>query len=242
MIGIKGVNTSQYGGWNSLNYPKAPETLITGKTYYWTFACLDGSCSKSNPVSFLIQSKDKEKPTVPEGLKITDMSQDSFNLVWNQSSDNVQVSGYQVLEELGGTAPDKKNVITNSFQIAPYTGSQKYSFSVAAVDEAGNVSSFSQKLSYIAPDKDSDKDGFFDSTEIYLGTSVNVACLGHWSWPPDMNDDGIVNDTDVQITTQNVGLVRSSISSTASRYDLDQDGTITKKDVSIVRSYLGKKC
>ncbi len=240
--GMRGVNTTRYGGWASLNYPDAPTTLHSGKTYYWTVICLDSSCIQPNPVSFVIQPQDSESPTIPNGLKITDIGPNSFTLAWSLSSDNVQVVGYKVLEGIGGASPTQINVTTNSFQITPYIGTQSYSFAVASMDEAGNVSNFSQSLSYKPPDKDSDQDGFLDSTELYLGTNPNAACHAHWSWPPDMNDDGIVNNLDVQIITSHIGEVRASVSSPASRYDLDKDGVITQKDVNIVKSYLGKSC
>ncbi len=240
--GKSGVNTTRYGGWTSLNYQEAPSVLKTGTSYYWTVTCLSGNCQKPTAVSFTVSKPDTEKPTVPSGLQIVSINTASFNLIWNKSTDDNEVVGYQILSSIGNSTQSQIRSKENVYTYSPYTGSETYTFSIAATDAAGNVSDFSPKITFKAPDKDSDKDVFLDSQEIYFGTDPKIACKGHWSWPPDMNDDGTVDSLDTQTVTKNIGLVRASVNSTASRYDLNQSGVVDQGDVNKVSEYLGKSC
>lgn len=83
---------------------------------------------------------DIEAPTQPNGLHTTKVTSNSAELKWNPSSDNVGVKEYQVLRdgkvvgEVPGTAFTDKNLKANT----------KYTYTVKAIDAAGNVSNESE--------------------------------------------------------------------------------------------------
>lgn len=84
-------------------------------------------------------SSDKVPPTAPSGLKVLSTTSSQVSLNWTGSTDNVLVSGYDVLS--GG-----KIVATSPGTAATVSGlspSTSYSFTVEAYDEAGNLSAAS---------------------------------------------------------------------------------------------------
>ena len=79
---------------------------------------------------------DTTPPTAPTALTATPASTTQINLAWNPSSDNVSVAGYKVFRN--GTQVGTPG--TTLFQDTGLTPSTSYSYTVAAVDGAGNVS------------------------------------------------------------------------------------------------------
>ncbi|WP_281217310.1 lytic polysaccharide monooxygenase [Lysinibacillus capsici] len=98
---------------------------------------------------------DIEAPTQPSGLHTTKVTSNSAELKWNPSSDNVGVKEYQVLRddkvvgEVPGTTFTDKNLKANT----------KYTYTVKAIDAAGNVSNESEsalvETMQTVPDTDS---------------------------------------------------------------------------------------
>jgi len=85
---------------------------------------------------------DIEAPSIPNGLQTQKVTANSIELTWNTSTDNVGVKGYQIFRngEMIDTVPgthfiDKK--------LQPST---EYSYTVKAIDSAGNVSKESTAL------------------------------------------------------------------------------------------------
>ncbi|MEC2559155.1 lytic polysaccharide monooxygenase, partial [Bacillus cereus] len=85
---------------------------------------------------------DIEAPSIPNGLQTQKVTANSVELTWNASTDNVGVKGYQIFRngEMIDTVPgthfiDKK--------LQPST---EYSYTVKAIDAAGNVSTESTAL------------------------------------------------------------------------------------------------
>ncbi|MGW5955684.1 lytic polysaccharide monooxygenase [Bacillus mycoides] len=85
---------------------------------------------------------DTEAPSIPNGIKAQKLTANTIELTWNASIDNVGVKGYQVFRngEMIDTVPgthfiDKK--------LQPST---EYSYTVKAIDPAGNVSKESAAL------------------------------------------------------------------------------------------------
>ncbi|MED2879904.1 lytic polysaccharide monooxygenase [Bacillus thuringiensis] len=85
---------------------------------------------------------DIEAPSIPNGLQTQKVTANSVELTWNASTDNVGVKGYQIFRngEMIDTVPgthfiDKK--------LQPST---EYSYTVKAIDAAGNVSKESTAL------------------------------------------------------------------------------------------------
>ncbi|MES5894260.1 MULTISPECIES: lytic polysaccharide monooxygenase [Bacillus cereus group] len=82
------------------------------------------------------EKPDTEAPSNPNGLEATKVTANSVELAWTASTDNVGVKGYQVLRngEIIDTVPGTHFI---DKQLQPST---EYSYTVKAIDAAGNVS------------------------------------------------------------------------------------------------------
>src|SRR5216684_2740002 len=88
-------------------------------------------------------SADTTAPATPSGLAASAVTSTSLTLSWNASSDNVGVTGYRVYR-------DGTQVASPSGTSASITGLSAgvpYSFTVSALDVAGNISALSAPLS-----------------------------------------------------------------------------------------------
>jgi chitodextrinase len=86
---------------------------------------------------------DTQAPTVPAGLAVTGFSSTLVSLSWSASTDNVGVAGYRVFRsgvQVGTSA-------TTSFSDTGLSPSTTYSYTVSAVDAAGNSSAQSTPVS-----------------------------------------------------------------------------------------------
>ncbi len=88
---------------------------------------------------------DTTPPTVPTGLTATNVGQTSVQLTWSPSSDNVGVTGYDVLRN--GTVVG--TVAAPGFTDNGLSPATAYSYSVRARDAAGNTSSPSSSLTVV---------------------------------------------------------------------------------------------
>ncbi|MEK7559362.1 MAG: dockerin type I domain-containing protein [Patescibacteria group bacterium] len=91
---------------------------------------------------------------------------------------------------------------------------------------------------------DLDSDGYDNSAEMIIGTDRFSPCsnnINHSSWPPDLNNDTKVDNTDVALLNSRD---RSSFgdSNFNFRYDLNGDSKIDIQDSQILKSYLGRTC
>ncbi|EOS56246.1 lytic polysaccharide monooxygenase [Paenibacillus barengoltzii] len=89
-------------------------------------------------------SGDTTAPTAPTGLAATAVTSNSVTLSWNASSDNVGVTGYRVYNgsNLVGTVSGS----TLSHTVTGLNANTSYTFTVRAVDGAGNSSSPSNSV------------------------------------------------------------------------------------------------
>ncbi|WP_232243316.1 discoidin domain-containing protein [Paenibacillus sp. GSMTC-2017] len=81
-------------------------------------------------------SADNQAPTAPAALTATATSSSAINLSWNASTDNVGVTGYTIFR--GGTQIGTATGL--SYADSGLTASTAYSYTVKAVDGAGNLS------------------------------------------------------------------------------------------------------
>ena len=94
-------------------------------------------------VAFKARPTDTVAPTVPTGLSATPTSMSRIDLSWTPSSDNVGVTGYRIFRsgtQVGTSA-------TNSFSDTGLAANTTYSYTVSAVDAAGNGSPPSTSVS-----------------------------------------------------------------------------------------------
>ena len=92
--------------------------------------------SPSGAVSATTAPADTSPPSQPTGLVATVVSNTQINLAWTASIDNVGVTGYRVFRN--GTQIATPTATT--FNDTGLTAGTTYSYSITAVDAAGNLS------------------------------------------------------------------------------------------------------
>jgi len=103
-----------------------------------------GNATTSAGVTVTVSNTaDTTAPSTPAGLTASAASSSQINLSWNASTDNVGVTGYNVLR--GGTKVGTST--TTSYQDNGLNPSTSYSYTVSAFDAAGNTSSQSASSS-----------------------------------------------------------------------------------------------
>jgi parallel beta-helix repeat protein len=86
---------------------------------------------------------DTQAPSVPAGLRVTGGDITSLALAWNAATDNVGVTGYAIYRNGAAVA----TVSTTSWTDLSVLSHVLYSYTVAAIDAAGNRSAASSPLS-----------------------------------------------------------------------------------------------
>jgi chitodextrinase len=131
-------STWQYS-WNTSSAANGGCSL-TAKAYD-----ASGNCGTSASISVTVSNStsDTTPPSTPANLKATASSSSQINLTWSASTDNVGVTGYNVYRN--GTMLTKTT--TASYSNTGLAASTSYTYTVAAVDAAGNVSSQSASAS-----------------------------------------------------------------------------------------------
>ncbi|MEE4196164.1 MAG: GEVED domain-containing protein [Bacteroidales bacterium] len=100
-------------------------------------------------VSFEEAIPDTEAPTAPTGLASSGITNNSFTLSWNASSDNVGVTEYNIYQDGSFLA----SATGTSIQVTGLNASTTYSYYVTAEDAAGNVSAASSTLNVTTTDE-----------------------------------------------------------------------------------------
>jgi poly(hydroxyalkanoate) depolymerase family esterase len=105
----------------------------------------------SNTVTAMTQAGtgDVTPPTAPANLTTTATTSNSISLSWSPSTDNVGVTGYQILRApgaSGGTFAQVGTATTTSFTNTGLTASTTYRYQVRATDAAGALSPVSNTV------------------------------------------------------------------------------------------------
>ncbi|MEM6722015.1 MAG: immunoglobulin-like domain-containing protein [Bacteroidota bacterium] len=87
-------------------------------------------------------SDDVIPPAIPLGLSAVNTSQTSTELLWQPSSDNFDLAGYNIYQD--GTL--LTNVVNTLFVVDNLTPNTTYTFGVTAIDLAGNESAVSNEV------------------------------------------------------------------------------------------------
>ncbi|ONI85024.1 endoglucanase [Saccharothrix sp. ALI-22-I] len=128
--------------------------------------------------------EDREAPTVPLGLRVSNLGATSATLGWVASTDNVGVTGYDVLRADGTVAGA---TVTPTFHLTGLTPGA-HSFSVRARDAAGNRSAPSTAISFTITDNGDSQPptvpgGPFASAITATGATV--------TWAPSTDNEGV---------------------------------------------------
>jgi chitodextrinase len=202
-----------YGNFNLGEFGETCVTLIgfkPGTPYYFTIKTVDadGNVSvASNQVAVLLDTPlDTTPPTAPTGFTGSVLSSSSVRLTWTASKDDVGVMLYQIYSSgallqtvVGGT----------SATVTKLTVGQAYTFTVKAVDAAGNSSGASSALTLTSM-----------AIDASAPTNLRVSDRGHdgsalvLSWDPPSAGEAVVGYEVHRSTTQKDYLVeRTSITS-----------------------------
>ncbi|MGX7828651.1 cellulase family glycosylhydrolase [Actinokineospora sp. 24-640] len=90
---------------------------------------------------------DTTPPTAPGTPSASNITSSSVSLSWAASTDNVGVTGYDVVRVAGGTESAAGSSTTNSATVSGLSASTAYTFAVYAKDRAGNRSARSATVS-----------------------------------------------------------------------------------------------
>ncbi len=127
------------------NITQVTLTGLTAETGYTaSVVAVDAAGNKSAAltVTFTTGAADAQAPTAPAEVEVQGITSSQATLRWSPATDNVAVAGYQIKLGEDGTVIDVGNVLQYAF-----TGLNKatqYTAFVAAYDEAGNLSSWTQ--------------------------------------------------------------------------------------------------
>jgi cellulose 1,4-beta-cellobiosidase len=92
-------------------------------------------------------SPDTLPPGAPTNLASSNVSASGVVLSWTAATDNVGVTGYRIFQQQGSAAATQIGTSTGtSFTVTGLTAATSYSFSVRAVDAAGNASASSSAV------------------------------------------------------------------------------------------------
>jgi chitodextrinase len=118
-------------------------TVVGTTTYTYTVRAVDaaGNVSAPSPPA-VVTTPDGTPPTAPTALTATAAASPvRVNLAWNASTDNVGVHHYQIIRN-GSAIADTAGAGT-TYTDTTVAGSTTYTYTVKAVDAAGNVSAAS---------------------------------------------------------------------------------------------------
>lgn len=119
-----------------LNY--TDKTPVAGASYTVRAHDLAGNQSGNSAAASVGSGSDTTPPTAPTGLTATATSATSVQLAWSASYDNVGVTGYRLYR--GGAPLTSVAGSVLSYVDNAVRGSTSYSYTLQAVDAAGNVS------------------------------------------------------------------------------------------------------
>lgn len=108
----------------------------------FTLLLLVFSCRSENEIPSILP--DTEKPTVPQNLKVSNITKNSFSLNWSASTDKVGVSQYLISVNNHLFTSNETNI-----DIRELNPATLHSVSVTAKDAAGNISGISEIINVI---------------------------------------------------------------------------------------------
>ncbi|MCW8980479.1 MAG: fibronectin type III domain-containing protein [Altibacter sp.] len=118
----------------------SPETVYT---FFIVSYDLAGNVSNNSNSINVSTEPDLEKPSTPINLRTNSISANSVELIWDESSDNVGVSGYLLLMD---GVEIQSNISSNSTIVNNLNSNTNYLFNVIAYDSAQNQSDESDVL------------------------------------------------------------------------------------------------
>jgi endoglucanase len=137
--------TTQVGTSTALSFTVTG--LAASSSHSYTVVAIDTS-GNASPASNRVlvttdaPTPDTEAPSAPSDLRTSSVTDRSIALVWTAAHDNVAVTGYQIFEgtALAGTST------TTAFAVTGLAATSTHTYTVKAVDAAGNASASSNPV------------------------------------------------------------------------------------------------
>lgn len=150
-VGVTGYRVLRDGQQvgSSVGTSFADTTVAPGTSVTYTVTAYDsgGNVSAASSPASATTPLDVTAPSVPSGLRTTDVGATSVSLVWDPASDDVKVASYAVRRD---GAPIGTST-TTTYVDATAQPATAHSYSVAATDTSGNTSAASAALSVQTP-------------------------------------------------------------------------------------------
>ncbi|WP_240686720.1 PQQ-dependent sugar dehydrogenase [Amycolatopsis suaedae] len=152
-VGVTGYDVYQHGqlmkSVDGATLATTVDGLDAATEYTWTVFAKDaaGNVSQaSNPVTVTTDPAppDNQAPTVPGALRVTGTTATTVDLAWTASTDNVKVTGYDILRD--GAPSGTADGAATSTTVAGLETGRQYRFTLRARDAAGNVSGPSNEV------------------------------------------------------------------------------------------------
>jgi fibronectin type 3 domain-containing protein len=128
--------------------------LQGGTQYAYTVTALDAAGHES-PASDAVQvtTSDTVAPEAPSGLTANPATNPPrVELSWTSASDNIAVTGYRIYRDASATPIGTVSGATTSYVDSNVSSNQTYTYTVKAVDGAGNESAASNPATVTMPD------------------------------------------------------------------------------------------
>lgn len=154
----------------------------------------------STAVSVNVDNADKTAPTQPGSFKTTAIGLQNVSLSWTASTDNVGVTAYKVTRN--GTQVYNGTALT--FADDGLAKNTQYTYSVTAVDGAGNSSTASTLTAKTLTPKPGDVNS--DNVVNVQDLSIVISRWGTNDATADLNKNGRVDISDISIIISNWGL------------------------------------
>jgi chitodextrinase len=162
--------------------------LTSSTTYTYIVSAVDAAdneSAQSDEASATTDDPpDETPPSVPTGLSATAASSSQINLSWTASTDDVGVTGYRIYRD----GVYLKEVATTSTSDTELASSTTYTYTVSAVDAAGNESSQSDEASATTEDP---PDETPPSTPTGLSATAASSSQINLSWTASTDNVGV---------------------------------------------------
>jgi fibronectin type 3 domain-containing protein len=115
-------------------------TVASSTQYTYTVTAIDAATNESGPSNTAtVSSSDTTPPAPPTTVTATAASDTQVNLAWSGATDNIGVTGYQILRN--GVQVATVGATPTTYTDTGLTGATTYAYTVKSVDAAGNPSS-----------------------------------------------------------------------------------------------------
>ena len=118
-------------------------TFDTVGTYHFEITADDGEFTTSDMITITVTAPDNQPPEIVQGVNGQALSYHQIQLSWQESTDNVAVSGYRIYRD-GAEIATVNGILYTDSGLSALTS---YSYYIEAFDEAGNESLPSNSIS-----------------------------------------------------------------------------------------------